>query len=94
MRVFYIDEDEPSQRYYVKLENMTAPTDNLKGYIAIDARSSADLLEQIRRTYSIQHVDIELWTGQGRQGLRLDTLPAIPKEYEFIWIRVVGRPSE
>jgi hypothetical protein len=93
MRVFYIDEDEPSQRYYVKLENMTPP-DNLKGYIAFDARSSADLLEQIRRTYSIHNVDIELWTGQGRQGLRLDTLQVIPKEHEFIWIRVVGRPSE
>lgn len=94
MRVFYIDEDEPSQRYYVKLENMTPPIDNLKGYIAIDARSTIDLLEQIRYTYKIQGGSIELWTGQGRQGLRLDTLPTIPKEHEFIWVRVVARAAE
>jgi hypothetical protein len=93
MRVFYIDEDEPSKRYYVKLENMTPP-DRLKGYIAIDARSSADLLEQIRDTYSIRNADIELWSNQGRQGLRLDTLTVIPKDHEFIWVRVVARPSE
>lgn len=90
MRVFYIDEDMPSQRYYVKLENMTAP-DHLRGYIAIDARSTTDLLDQVRCTYGIQNTNIELWSNQARQGKRLDTLDAIPREHEFIWIRVARR---
>ena len=90
MRVFYIDEDVPSQRYYVKLENMIVP-DNLKGYIAIDAPSTTCLLEQIRYTYGIRNADIELWSNQARQGKRLDTLNEIPKEHEFIWIRVASR---
>jgi hypothetical protein len=93
MRVFYIDEDVASQRYYVKLENVTV-SDNLKGYIAIDARAPSDLLEQIRDTYGIKSAGIELWSSQGRQGLRLDTLEVIPKEHEFIWVRVCARPPQ
>ncbi len=93
MRAFYIDEDEPFQRYYVKLENMIVP-DSLKGYTAIDARNTADLLEQIRAIYGIKTAQIELWTGQSRQGQRLDTLTIIPKEHEFIWVRVVSSAAE
>ena len=93
MRVFYIDEDVPSQRYYVKLENVIVP-DSLKGYIAIDARAPSELLEQIRDMYGIKAAGIELWSSQSRQGLRLDTLEVIPKEHEFIWVRVCARPPQ
>jgi hypothetical protein len=93
MRVFYIDEDEPNESmhtYYVKLENVSLP-DGLKGYKAFDANTTANLIEQIRKFYKINTANIELWSNQAYQGRRLDTMYTIPKEYEFIWIRVTER---
>lgn len=91
MRVFYIDEDENTNNesmptYYVKLENVSVP-DELKGYKAFNASSTSELIDQISTHYNIKTASIELWSGQVRQGQRLDTMPTIPKEYEFIWVR-------
>jgi hypothetical protein len=97
MRVFYVDEEEISKRrYYVKLDNVNVP-DNLKGYKAIEAESVEELKKLVMIEYDLNknnNVSIELWSGQNHMGKRLDVLDEIPKENEFIWVRVVVNKVE
>jgi hypothetical protein len=92
MRVFYVDEaDQSKRRYYVKIDNVDVP-DNLKGYKVIEAGSVEELKKLVMVQYDLnknKNVSIELWSGQNRMGKRLDALDEIPKEMEFIWVRVV-----
>jgi len=97
MRVFYVDEEDISKRrYYVKIDNVTVP-DNLKGYKAIEAESVDELKRFVIEEYGFnknKNIDIELWSSQNRTGMRLDILKEIPKENEFIWVRVVPNKIE
>lgn len=96
MEVFYIDEDEnkddvPKCTYYVKMDNMNVP-DNLKGYKWIEASSTEDLLERVKKYYGLENhsnIRVQLWSAQMYGGTRLDILDKIPKQYEFIWVRVL-----
>jgi hypothetical protein len=94
MRVFYIDEDEVSKKqcnYYVKIANMNVP-EYLKGYKSMEASSAEELLEKVKEYYGFNHkpnASIQLWSSQMYTGVRLDTMDQIPKEYEFVWVRVV-----
>ena len=94
MRVFYVDEDEVSKKqcnYYVKIANMNVP-DELKGYKSIEASSTEELLEKVKEYYGFNHksnICVQLWSGQMYTGVRLDTMDQIPKEYEFVWVRVL-----
>ena len=92
MRVFYIDEDEVKPRnYYVRIDNMTVP-DELKGYKSMEASSPQELLEKVKEYYGFNtkpKASIQLWSSKMYGGVRLDTMAQIPKEYEFIWVRVV-----
>ena len=91
MKVFYVNEvDVPKRVYYVKMDNMNVP-DNLKGYKLIQAVSTGDLLESVKRYYGLDNcpnISIQLWSAQMYGGTRLDTMEEIPKQYEFIWVRV------
>jgi hypothetical protein len=90
MRVFYIDEDDNQRRYYVKIDNLSVP-DDLKGYKAIEAKSKDDLIEKIKLYFKIiPNKTIQLWTNSNYTGKRLDILPEIPKDCEFIYARVVS----
>lgn len=97
MRVFYIDEEDKSKRrYYVKIDNVSVP-DDLKGYKAIEADSVEELKKLVMIQYDLiknKNVNIELWSGQNHMGKRLDILDEIPKEIEFIWVRVVVNKVE
>lgn len=94
MRVFYVDElkQMPSPRnYYVKIANMNVPLE-LKGYKSIEASSTEELLEKVKEYYGFNHksnIGVQLWSGQMYTGVRLDTMDQIPKEYEFVWVRVL-----
>lgn len=91
MRVFYIDEDDKQSkpRYYVKVDNIDVP-DPLKGFKAFDAETTKELKEEIMKYYKFnKDIRIQLWTSSGYSGKRLDELPSIPKEYEFLWLRAV-----
>lgn len=94
MSVLYDDNDNQNKRtYYVKLDNVTLP-DNLKGYKAIEATTPQELLSIVIEYYKLDraHIKVELWsTTKYNKGLRLDILNEIPKEYEFIWIRIVAK---
>jgi len=91
MKVFYIDEvDVPLRAYYVKMDNMNVPA-NLKGYKLIEALSTVDLLESVKMYYGLENypnISVQLWSAQMYGGTRLDTMEEIPKQYEFIWVRV------
>ncbi len=97
MRVFYVDEEDQSKRrYYVKIDNVNVP-DDLKGYKAIEAESVEELKKLVMVQYDLnknKNVSIELWSGQNHMGKRLDVLDEIPKEIEFIWVRVVVNKVE
>ena len=55
MKVFYVDEvDVPLRTYYVKMDNMNVPA-NLKGYKLIQALSTGDLLESVKRYYGLDN---------------------------------------
>jgi hypothetical protein len=92
MRVFYVDEEDQSKRrYYVKIDNVNVP-EELKGYKVIEAGSVEELKKLVMVQYDLnknKNVSIELWSGQNYMGQRLDILDKIPKEMEFIWVRVV-----
>ena len=92
MRVFYVDEDEVSKRrYYVKVDNVNLPED-LKGYKVIEAESIDELKELINEVFGFnkkKNFTLELWSSQNYMGKRLDILKEIPKDIEFIWVRVV-----
>ena len=92
MKVFYVDEvDVPLRAYYVKMDNMNVPA-NLKGYKLIQALSPKDLLESVKRYYGLENcpnISVQLWSAQMYGGTRLDIMDEIPKQYEFIWVRVL-----
>jgi hypothetical protein len=91
MRVFYIDEDDKPRTYYVRIDNMTVP-DELKGYKSMEASSPGELLAKVKEYYGFNAkptADIQLWSGQKYTGVRLDTMAQIPKEYEFVWVRIL-----
>ena len=92
MRVFYEEEDEISKRkYYVKIDNVNVP-DNLKGYKAIESLSIDELKNKILEYYKFNILnknDIELWTQQNGNGIRLDILKEIPSNIEYMYIRIV-----
>jgi hypothetical protein len=88
MRVFY--EDITTLRtYYVKLDNVDVP-DDLKGFKSIDATSTEELIEKIKKVFRLrQGLTISLWSNSNYIGKRLDTVETIPKENEFIYARVL-----
>ena len=88
MRVFYIDEEEPKNNYYVKFENVNLP-DGLKGYKAFEATTTEELISEIKKFYGFKNVGIELWGGQRHISERLDILDIIPKYKEFISAYIV-----
>jgi hypothetical protein len=102
MKVFYIDEDEvevdadaeddmPKRAYYVKMDNMNVP-DNLKGYKWMEASSPKDLLKSVKMYYGLENypnLRVQLWSAQMYGGTRLDIMDEIPKQYEFLWVRVL-----
>ena len=91
MRVFYIDEEESKNNYYVKVENVNLP-ENLKGYKAFEVVTTEELLLKIKQLYGFkmsENMEIELWSGQRHIGERLDKWPMIPREKEFISAYVV-----
>lgn len=91
MRVFYIDEEEPKNNYYVKVENVNLP-ESLKGYKAFEVTTTEELLLQIKQLYGFKMNDnmvIELWSGQRHISERLDTRDTIPKDKEFISAYIV-----
>jgi hypothetical protein len=92
MRVFYEEEDEISKRrYYVKIDNVNV-SDDLKGYKAIESVSIDELKRKILEYYKFNIInknDIELWTQQNGNGIRLDILKEIPSNIEYMYIRIV-----
>ena len=93
MRVFYVDDidDVEKRRYYVKMDNMNVP-DELKGYKMMKASSPHDLLENVKTYYRLEkclNINVQLWSSRMYGGTRLDTMNVIPKENEFIWVRVL-----
>jgi hypothetical protein len=97
MRVFYEEEDEIlERRYYVKVENVNIP-DNLKGYKAIEASTIEELKKKVIELYSFDtnnisdKIRIEFWSGQINNSKRLDNLNKIPKDIEFISVRIVNK---
>ncbi len=88
MRVFY--EDITTLRtYYVKLDNVDVPED-LRGFKSIDATSTDELIEKIKKVFRLrQDLTISLWSNSNYIGKRLDTFEEIPKDYEFIYARVL-----
>ena len=99
MRVFYIDEDEKIQgkrAYYVKMDNVNVP-DEMKGYKMIEGSSPQDLLESVKVYYGLDKRDnicVQLWSDRMYNGVRLDTMEEIPKQYEFVWVRVLLNNKE
>ena len=99
MRVFYIDEDEKIQanrEYYVKMDNVNVP-DELKGYKSIKASTPQDLLKSVMEYYGLNgraNINVQLWSNKMYSGVRLDTMESIPKEYEFVWVRVLLNNKE
>lgn len=91
MRVFYEDYEEISKRrYYVKIDNVDVP-DNLKTYKAIEALTIDELKTKIIEHYGFNKINknnIELWTNNGYNGIRLDNMKEIPSDIECIWIRI------
>lgn len=84
MSVFYNNE---STRYYIKISNINLP-DTLKGYKAIDAKNTKELIDKIIDYYTFHNrgaFSIQLWS----HGMRIDTLDKIPKENEFILARII-----
>ena len=100
MRVFYVDEDEDKSKkyrqYYVKIDNVNVP-EELKGFKAIEADSTLDLIDRVNKYYGFDKksdVSIQLWSNSNFTGRRLDTLSGIPVDIEFIWVRLVLNKSE
>jgi hypothetical protein len=92
MRAFYVDEEEARQAktrtYYVKIINVSLP-DHLIGYKAIEAETTQELLTKIREVFEFPNgVTFQLWSSSTGNGVRLDELPIIPKDYEFLSVRV------
>ena len=77
--------------YYVKLANIVNIPEELKGTKVIHA-SPKDLLEKVKTYYRFKpnliH-NVQLWSGNQYNSIRLDTLKEIPAENEFIWVHVV-----
>jgi hypothetical protein len=94
-----MDEEEltaHASRYYVKVDNIIVPKE-LEGYKAFEANNSKDLLEKIKKYYGLRdspEFSIQLWSSQSSLGTRLDILEKIPKEYEFLWVKVFRNKSE
>lgn len=97
MRAFYEDQEISKHRYYIKLDNISAP-DEYKGYVLIEASTPQELLENACSHYKFKqhsHVRFELWSNtKYNKGIRLDTLDRIPEEYEFIWLRATQTKSK
>lgn len=92
MRAFYTDLDETVSRrtYYVKIGNVNLP-DDLKGYKSIEADDTKELINKIIELYKFPTTSdkIQLWSNQMYGGIRLDKMPVIPIEHEFVWVRVL-----
>lgn len=96
MRIFYPDNDisdsENSSYYYTKIDNITVDK-SLLGIKRFEARSTEDLLKKVKEYYNFTKNDakisIQLWSSRQFNGIRLDTLRNIPKEYDIIWVRGV-----
>lgn len=98
MRVFYIDEEEEKSKrqYYVKIDNVSVP-EELKGFKAIKAATTDELIERVKDYYEFNKnldINIQLWSNANFTGKRLDILDKIPVENEFIWVRAVLNKKE
>jgi hypothetical protein len=92
MRVFYIDEEESKNNYYIKVENVNLP-EGLRGYKLFKVLTTEELIEQMKEFYGFglkSNARIELWSGQRHISERLDILSRIPKEKEFISAYIVA----
>ena len=98
MRVFYIDEEEEKSKrqYYVKIDNVSVP-EELKGFKAIKAATTDELIERVKDYYEFNKnldINIQLWSNANFTGKRLEILDKIPVENEFIWVRAVLNKKE
>jgi hypothetical protein len=98
MRVFYIDESESKliRNYYVKIDNVNVP-EELKGYKCIEAISKDDLVNQVKKIYKLtdkSNIVVQLWGQHNYVGERLDIREEIPKDIEFMYVRVVPNKPE
>jgi hypothetical protein len=85
MRVFYEYEDD-KRRYYVKISNLAVPSE----WHAFEAASTEDLMAQIADYYKLNKQPIQLWTNHSPNGKQLDTYKEIPKDVEFICVKVIA----
>lgn len=83
-------------RYYITLENIWVPQ-HLQGTRAISAISVEELIYNIIEDYGFHHIynmtlDIQLWSAPmgSLTRKRLDVYKYIPKDNEFIWVRIVN----
>jgi hypothetical protein len=82
---------EASYDYYVKLDNVIPQNSNRIGFKRITASSGPDLVAKAMIVFNIIAPPrcVQLWSScLTPHPVRLDHLPVIPAEYEFIWLRI------
>jgi hypothetical protein len=95
MTVFYNDKQTQTienRVYYVRMDTTNIP-DDLKGYKIIEASTPQDLLEKVKTRYRLQdrpNIRVQLWSNKIYCGNRLDTMEEIPRDCEFIWVRLLN----
>jgi len=81
------------RNYYVKLDNICVEDITLLGFKHMMASSGPELLQNAIAFYGFGEecsAHLQLWSSPHRLSastVRLDTMPIIPEEYEFVWVR-------
>lgn len=79
--------------YYVKLDNICVEDITLFGFKRMTASSGPELLQNAIAFYGFDKecsAHLQLWSSPNQLSasiVRLDTMPIIPDEYEFVWVR-------
>ena len=82
--------------FYVRLDNIISKEDAKKGHIAMDASSGPELLHAACEFFGWKEtpsIHVELWTSSHGSKIRVDHLPVIPDEVEFVNLRAVYSSS-
>jgi hypothetical protein len=85
--------------YYVKLDNIVSYRQEKPGYKRIIAQSGLEAKEKALLLFECQEtpeIEMQLWSTHRilhNIPFRVDNLPQIPPEHEFLILRAVHRPT-
>lgn len=80
--------------FYVKMDNMIPTRGETPVYHAIYAISGPELLQKVKEIFrwkDTPRTSLQLWSAHSHgslRRLRLDTLPVLPLEHEFVLARI------